>query len=97
MKRTPLELVIENYLVKRVEETGGEIRKAIWAGRRGCPDRFCFWAKTKRHAWVECKRPDLAPDAHQAREIKKMKAAGCDVWAIDTKEGVDIFIDMMTH
>lgn len=31
---------IENYLVKRVQELGGEIRKVKWIGRRGAPDRF---------------------------------------------------------
>lgn len=31
---------IEDYLVKRVNAMGGEIRKVKWIGRRGAPDRF---------------------------------------------------------
>lgn len=30
---------IERYLVKRVKELGGEVRKVQWIGRRGAPDR----------------------------------------------------------
>lgn len=30
---------IENYLVRRVKELGGEVRKVKWIGRRGAPDR----------------------------------------------------------
>jgi len=35
-----LERYIEDYLVKRVNELGGEVRKVAWPGRRGAPDRF---------------------------------------------------------
>jgi len=31
---------IEQYLVKRVNELGGEVRKVKWIGRRGAPDRL---------------------------------------------------------
>lgn len=31
---------IERHLVKRVNELGGEVRKAKWIGRRGAPDRL---------------------------------------------------------
>lgn len=31
---------IERYLVKRVKELGGEVRKVVWPGRRGAPDRL---------------------------------------------------------
>lgn len=31
---------IERYLVKRVKELGGEVRKVQWVGRRGAPDRL---------------------------------------------------------
>ena len=33
------ESAIEQYLVKRVGELGGEVRKVQWGGRRGAPDR----------------------------------------------------------
>lgn len=46
---------IERYLVKRAKELGGEVRKVVWPGRRGAPDRLvmlppgprteaaCYW------------------------------------------------------
>ena len=34
-----LENDIEAYLVKRVKELGGEVRKVQWVGRRNAPDR----------------------------------------------------------
>jgi hypothetical protein len=33
----------EDYLIRRVEETGGKTRKVKWTGRRGAPDRFVGW------------------------------------------------------
>lgn len=33
------ESLIEAYLVRRVKELGGEVRKVKWIGRRGAPDR----------------------------------------------------------
>lgn len=35
-----IERDIENYLVKRVKQLGGEVRKVKWIGRRHAPDRL---------------------------------------------------------
>jgi hypothetical protein len=34
---------IEKYLVAKVKELGGEVRKVQWVGRRGAPDRVVFF------------------------------------------------------
>lgn len=34
------ESVIENYLTRRVKAVGGEVRKVMWGGRLGAPDRL---------------------------------------------------------
>lgn len=34
---------VEAHLVKRVEETGGLIRKIRYLGRNACPDRLVGW------------------------------------------------------
>lgn len=34
---------IEKYLVKRVKELGGEVRKVKWVGRQGAPDRLVMF------------------------------------------------------
>lgn len=88
------ESTVEGYLVDRVKATGGFVRKQIWLGCNGAPDRFCWWPNG-RHAWIELKRPGKAAtglEPHQLREINKMLRSGLDVRVIDTKKGVDEFI-----
>lgn len=109
----PRESKIEDYLCDRVKDTGGEIRKQVWPGHNGCPDRLCWWptrvgdAKRPkpRYAFIELKRPplrlrtmaDAALAPHQSREVAKMRLANIPVWTIDTKAGVDEFIEEMTR
>lgn len=92
------ESVIEKYLVKRVKELGGEVRKVQWVGRRGAPDRLVmlpFHAErygcnsSCRTVWVELKATGIKPEAHQLREHARMRAMGQRVVVIDSIEGVD--------
>lgn len=39
---------IEKYLVKRVKELGGEVRKVQWIGRRAAPDRLVMLPERSR-------------------------------------------------
>jgi hypothetical protein len=89
---------VEDYLIKRVEETGGITRKCSWIGRRGAPDRFVGWPAFGRHAMPELKRP-LTPDAeaHQLREHKRLRACGVRVDVLATFEDVDRFVEDMTR
>jgi hypothetical protein len=94
---------IEKHLVDRVKALGGEIRKTCWIGRRGCPDRFAmlpFWVQQHiaaqlahhdrpRNPWVECKGPGQALDAHQEREIERMRRFGELVLVLDCKAEID--------
>ena len=91
------EITVEEYLVRRVKETGGEVRKVIWPSRRGAPDRLCGWASTKRNGFVEMKKPG-GPGAedHQLREHRRLRAIGFRVDVIHTKEQVDEFVLEMT-
>lgn len=62
-----LERDIEDYLVKRVEAMGGEVRKVQWIGRNSAPDRVVMLPPTRdprddnpdqgRTVWVELKNP----------------------------------------
>jgi hypothetical protein len=66
-EKTARESEVEKYLVKRVKELGGEVRKVKWEGRRGAPDRIVMLPETRnpeddnpemgRTIWVELKRP----------------------------------------
>lgn len=93
----PTELdLVEKYLIRRVGETGGMIRKVKWPEHRGAPDRLCGWPVTRRSAYVECKRPSGMLEPHQLREHNRLRAIGIDVRVIDTREKVDAFVEEMT-
>lgn len=64
---------VEKYLVKRVKELGGEVRKVKWLGRNSAPDRLAMLpqrpalinrfgdsASPDRTIWFEVKAPGLA-------------------------------------
>lgn len=99
------EHTVEEHLVKRVRELGGEIRKVKWIGRRGAPDRLVmlpeirFGGGTTTPAltvWVELKNPETivtfpanAHERQQAREHKRMRDMGQRVEVIGTIEQVE--------
>ena len=77
---------IEKYLVKRVKEAGGEIRKVKWIGRRGAPDRVVFLHGSH---WVELKAPGENPRPEQTREHNRMWDKGAFVHVFDSFEEID--------
>jgi hypothetical protein len=82
------ERAIEAYLVRRVKELGGEVRKVKWIGRRGAPDRLVMLPGGVLH-WIELKRPGGTAEAHQAREHARMLRKGQRVRVLDTMEKID--------
>lgn len=88
---------IEQHLVKRVKELGGEVRKVQWIGRRGAPDRLVMWRRSSAEVqwngpgtvWVELKAPGEKIKPHQKREHDRMRAMGQRVVVIDSIEGVE--------
>ncbi len=42
---------IEKYLVQRTKQLGGEVRKVMYTGHRGAPDRLLMLPERKRTAW----------------------------------------------
>jgi hypothetical protein len=92
---------IEKYLVKRVKELGGEVRKVKWIGRAGAPDRLVMFPVTKQKfidgmwgtcLWVELKATGKVAEPHQLREHARMRAVGQRVVVIDSIEGVDALL-----
>lgn len=84
------ESTIENHLVQRVKELGGEVRKVKWIGRHGAPDRLVMMPNVARSAiWVELKAPGEKAKPHQEREHKRMRTMGQRVVVIDSIEGVE--------
>lgn len=102
MKEPTRESDVEKYLVDRVEQLGGEVRKVKWIGRNKAPDRLVMlpWGVSSsvghRTVWVEVKRPGgcrtFPKNAHergQAREHERMRHLGQHVEVVDSYEGVD--------
>lgn len=86
-RRTPLERAIERYLVVRVKNLGGEVRKVQWVGRRDAPDRVVmlpaswrgrrtsgFW-DSPTPIWVELKNPEtiltFPANAHERAQARE--------------------------
>lgn len=94
------ESVVEKHLRKQVIAKGGLIRKMIWPGHRGAPDRLVIWPHHNYNRistfadvdFVELKAPGKKPDPHQEREHAKLRAAGCSVFTLDSIEAVDHYI-----
>jgi hypothetical protein len=81
-----LERDIEKYLVRRVKELGGEVRKVQWIGRNGAPDRLVMVPAMKdfsapvvyhypRTIWVELKNPEtiktFPANAHERAQARE--------------------------
>lgn len=85
---------VEDYLRKRVKETGGMIRKIRWIGRRGAADNLVFY-KFPAVALVEVKREGATvdPRSQQARDLRRMREAGWPVYVVSSREEVDAMIE----
>ncbi|CDG95807.1 putative nuclease p44 [Xenorhabdus bovienii str. puntauvense] len=83
------ESVIENHLVKEIKKTGGIAYKFVSPGRRSVPDRICV-LPGGRVVFVECKAPGEKPRPDQLREHERLRALGCEVVVLDSKnmEGI---------
>lgn len=88
------ESAVEDHLVKRVRELGGEVRKVQWIGRRGAPDRFVMLPGVG--IWVELKNPDTIltfpagpHERAQHREHERMRALGQRVEVVGTIEEIE--------
>lgn len=78
---------VVGYLMDRVRDSGGEVRKCRWIGRNGAPDLRVLLPG--RAFWVEAKAGKKGPTPAQSREHTRMRAAGEIVWVIDSFEKVD--------
>lgn len=95
MEKKLRESDIERYLVQRVKEAGGEVRKLKWIGRNGAPDRFVLLPNDSVFL-IEIKAPGKKLALHQIREIIRLDtitpALECVV--VDSFESVDQALDL---
>jgi hypothetical protein len=87
------EKIVEQYLVGKVEGLGGKAFKFSSPNNRAVPDRMCIFP-CSLIAFVECKATGEVPTPLQAKVIKFMRNLGQLVLVIDSKEGVNAFIDV---
>lgn len=92
---------VEAYLIKRIKELGGEVRKVKWLGRNGAPDRLVLLPLRydedvsppqpipANATWVELKRPDAKAKPHQLREHERLRSYGATVFVLDSEEAID--------
>lgn len=81
---------IKKYLMKKVKERGGEMRKIKWEGHRNAPDWIVLlpgW-----HVLVELKRPGKKATKAQEREHNLLWDSGIEVFVCSTFEEVDMMI-----
>lgn len=84
------ELVIERDSVDYAEKAGWLVRKCVYAGRRGSPDRWFF--KKGHLVLIEFKKPGEKPDAVQQREHDRLRGAGFKVYVVTSlAQATEIF------
>lgn len=84
---------IEKYLVREVARACGVAEKFTSPGRRNVPDRIVTWLAPMID-FVELKATGEKPNAGQLRDHKRRRARGYFVAVIDSKEGVDRYIQL---
>ena len=95
-----LEATVEAYLIKKVHDLGGQIRKVRWIGRRGAPDRLVLFDKKAtgiESFWVELKRPTGRVTEIQWREIQLLTASGFHAHIFRSKCEIDDFFSDVTR
>ena len=85
------ESTIEDHLVRRTNEIGGEVRQVKWIGRRGAPARVVMLPGGRLY-WVELKRPGQKAEPHQAREHERLRDMGQRVLIIDSFEAIEALL-----
>ena len=89
---------VRAHLRREARKRGFEHRKLRWIARTGAPDELVFWphGPLKAHCFVEVKRQDGRLEAHQNREIGRLRQAGFTVWTIYNTDGADMLLDWLT-
>lgn len=83
---------IEEHLRLGVKRLGGIAFKFTSPGNAGVPDRLIIMPGNRIY-FIELKRPGGKTSQLQKMQINRLKDLGCKVFVIDSKEGVDKFLD----
>lgn len=82
---------IETYLRNQVKPLNGLAYKWTSPGNAGVPDRIVIFPGGIVE-FVELKAPKKVPTPKQELQHRRIRERGKEVWVIDSKEGVDLFL-----
>lgn len=85
---------IEIYLRDEVKKAGGKAFKFESPGNDGVPDRLVVFPGNRIY-FVELKAPGKKPRPLQVKQMRDLSNFDCDVRVIDSKQGVDNFIQQV--
>lgn len=83
---------IEAYLRDSVKATGGKAYKWTSPGNAGVPDRIVIYPGNRIY-FVELKASGQKPRPLQIKQMDDLRKLGCLTCWLDSKEGVDSFIE----
>lgn len=81
---------VEKYLREQVELRGGMCEKFVSPGKRGVPDRLITWPNCMHLA--ETKATDGKVNPMQARDHRRRKKYGINVWVLASIGQVDVYL-----
>lgn len=90
------EKAIEKYLFDRVKQIDGVCLKYSNPNMAGYPDRVVLLPGGIT-AWIELKSTGKMPNALQQIRIGELKLLGHHVFVIDSREMVDIVLDLISE
>lgn len=85
------ESFIETYFKRQVKAAGGVAEKFVSPGKRNVPDQIVTWVAPMLD-FVELKATGETPNKGQLRDHARRRKRGYFVAVIDSKEGVDLYI-----
>lgn len=86
-----LEATIETCVCEYAEKKGVYVRKLVWLGRRGGPDRF--FAHGGKILLIEFKKEGKKPDRNQQKEHDKLRKRGIMTAVVDNIEVGNALVD----
>lgn len=86
---------LDRYLVARVKALKGKIRKVVFTGHRGAPDRMVWLPGLPFIVMMEIKATGKKSTAGQLREQMELRRMGFVVFEVSSKEQIDGAIDAL--
>lgn len=88
-EKTEKESNLQTEIIEHAHRRGWFAQKAVFDGRRGCPDVVAI--RRSRTIWIEVKRGGEAPTLQQHMVAREMRENGAEVYAVDNlRDAIEI-------